>query len=115
MVNRNNLEEYKTIVQNIINKYFPEDKRFSVKDYNKEQLWYVCRLLLEKDNKKRKEIWKEIAEKLRIAKYEYEKKYYEIVKNKELFDNYNNSIEDIDDLANDIEVENEIDTSLLKL
>jgi hypothetical protein len=36
MVNKNELEEYKTTVQNIIDKYLPEDKRFSVKDFTEE-------------------------------------------------------------------------------
>lgn len=112
MVDNNEFEEYKKTVQSIIDKYLPEGKKFSVKDFNKEQIWYVCRLLLEKDDEKRKKIWKEIDGKLNLSKYEYEKQYYEIMKNKELFDNYNNSTKDIDNLTDDIEAESKMDAYL---
>ena len=112
MEDQKTLGEYRETVQKRINKYFPEDKRFSVENFNKEQLWYICRLFLEKDDKERGKIRKEIEYKLNHAKYEYEKQYYEIIKNKELFDNHNNLIKDVDNLVNVIEAGSELDDSL---
>lgn len=112
MEDQKTLGEYRETIQKIINKYFSEDKRFSVENFGKEQLWYICRLFLEKDDKKRGKIRKEIEYKLNHAKFEYERQYYEIIKNKELFDNHNNIIKDVDNLVNDIESESELDDSL---
>jgi hypothetical protein len=36
MVNKEELEEYKKTVQDIIDKYLTEDKRFSVKNFTQE-------------------------------------------------------------------------------
>lgn len=112
MLSEEQLCKYKDTVQKIIDKYFPEDKKFSVHDFNNEQLWYVCRLLLEKDNEKRKDIWNEIKNKLKHAKYTYEIQYNDIMEHKELFDNYNNTIKNFDNLTNDMEAENEMDLLL---
>lgn len=112
MVSEQELEEFKLTVQKIIDKYLPDGKEFSVKDFNQEQLWYICRLLMEKDDVKRKKIRKEIVDKTDQAKYEYKEQYYEIVKNKELFDSYTGSVGNIDDLANDIEAERDMDNDL---
>ena len=43
-------EKMKKTLQSILDNHLPSDKQFSVKDFNKEQVWYVCRLLLEKDD-----------------------------------------------------------------
>ena len=105
-------EKMKQTVQSILDKYLPSDKQFSVKDYNKQQIWYLCRLLLEKDDEKRKVIWDEIQNELKYAKYEYEKQFSEILKHKEEFDNFVSNLKSMDDLVNDIEAENEIDDNL---
>ena len=108
-------EEMKQTVQNILDKYLPSDKRFSVKDYNKEQIRYLCRLLLEKNDEKRMVIWDEIRSKLKNAKYEYENKFYEILEHKEKFDYFVSNLKNKDDLVNDVNVENEIDKKLLSI
>ena len=77
MVNKKELEEYKKTVQDIIDKYLPEDKRFSVKNFTQEWLYYLASLFLEKDPEKRKEIYKEIE----IKKNEAEKRFKEAERN----------------------------------
>ena len=67
MVNELELEEYKKTVQTIIDKYLPEDKRFSVKDFSEEWLYYIASLFLEKNPEKREEIYQEIEAKKKEA------------------------------------------------
>ena len=56
MISEKKIESYREIIQNIINKYFPKEKRFSVKNYSQEWLYDLASLLLEKDEKKRKNL-----------------------------------------------------------
>ena len=119
MVNKEELEEYKKTVQDIINKYLPEDKRFSVKNFTQEWLYYLASLFLEKDPEKRKEIYKEIE----IKKNEAEKRFKEaernflelnneIVEKKEEYDKIFNTINELNALSNDVNVDQELDSNL---
>ena len=119
MVNKNELEEYKTTVQNIIDKYLPEDRRFSVKSFTEEWLYYLVSLFLEKDPEKRKKIYKEIE----IKKNEAEKKFKnaerkflelnnEILEKKEEYDKIFNTIKELNSLSNDIDVDNQLNSDL---
>ena len=102
----------KQTVQDILDRHLPSDRQFSVKDYNKEQIWYLCRLLLEKDNEKRLAIIEEIKEKYKEARYEFHSEYLEILKHKEIFDNYMSIARSTDDLLSDVDVENELSRKL---
>lgn len=119
MVNKEELEEYKKTVQDIIDKYLPEDKRFSVKNFTQEWLYYLASLFLEKDSEKRKEIYKEIE----IKKNEAEKRFKEaernflelnneIVEKKEEYDKIFNTINELNALSNDVNVDQELDSNL---
>ena len=119
MVNKEELEEYKKTVQDIIDKYLPKDKRFSVKNFTQEWLYYLASLFLEKDPEKRKEIYKEIE----IKKNEAEKRFKEaernflelnneIVEKKEEYDKIFNTINELNALSNDVNVDQELDSNL---
>jgi len=119
MVNKEELEEYKKTVQDIIDKYLPEDKRFSVKNFTQEWLYYLASLFLEKNPEKRKEIYKEIE----IKKNEAEKRFKEaernflelnneIVEKKEEYDKIFNTINELNALSNDVNVDQELDSNL---
>lgn len=119
MVNKEELEEYKKTVQDIIDKYLPEDKRFSVKNFTQKWLYYLASLFLEKDPEKRKEIYKEIE----IKKNEAEKRFKEaernflelnneIVEKKEEYDKIFNTINELNALSNDVNVDQELDSNL---
>ena len=105
-------ENMKRALQDILDKHIPVDKRFSVMNFNKEQIWYVSKLLLEKDDKKRELLFMEIENKLKESQFELRKQYYEILKNKELFDNYVSVLKGTDDLLNDMESDNELELAL---
>jgi len=119
MINKNELEEYRKTVQTIINKYLPENRRFSVKSFTEEWLYYLASLFLEKDPEKRKKIYKEIE----IKKNEAEKKFKnaerkflelnnEILEKKEEYDKIFNTIKELNSLSNDIDVDNQLNSDL---
>ena len=105
-------KKMKQTVQDILDKRLPSDKRISVENCNKEQIWYLCRLLLEKDEKNRLKIIKEIEKKYKKAKYEFYNEYLEILKHKEIYDNHLNLIKSADDLLNDVDAENEMNKKI---
>lgn len=119
MINKNELEEYRKTVQTIIDKYLPENRRFSVKSFTEEWLYYLVSLFLEKDPEKRKKIYKEIE----IKKNEAEKKFKnaerkflelnnEILEKKEEYDKIFNTIKELNSLSNDIDVDNQLNSDL---
>lgn len=119
MVAQEKLNEYRATVQDIIDKYLPEDKRFSVKDFTLEWLSYLASLFLEKDPKKREKIYKEIEKKAKEAEKRFKKAEREflelndeIMRKKEEYDRMFNSINDINSLFNDINSGQELDSTL---
>ena len=113
------LEEYKQTLQNIIDKYLPKNSRFSVKDFNQEEIYYLASLFLEKDPQKRKKIYDEIEMKQKLAKKEFEdaersflEMNNEIIMKKNKYDRIFGTIRDLDELFGDIEVEQELNTDL---
>lgn len=119
MVTQKELEEYKKTVQDIIDKYLPESERFSVKDFTQEWLYYLASLFLEKNSEKRKEIYNEIE----IKKEEAEKKFKEaernflelnneITKKKEEYDKIFSTIQNLNSLSSDIDVDNQLNSDL---
>ncbi len=105
-------KKMKQTVQDILDRHLPSDKKISVTNCNKEQIWYLCRLLLEKNEEKRLKIMKEIEKKYKKAKYEFYNEYLEILKHKEIFDNYLNIMRSTDDLLDDVDAENEINKKM---
>ncbi len=105
-------EKMKETLQSILDKHLSPDKQIFVKNLNKEQVRYLCRLLLEKNDKKRVAIMEKIEKKYKKAKYEFYDEYLEILKHKEIIDNYVNIIKDTDNLLDDVEIDNEVNKKL---
>ncbi|MBQ7075054.1 hypothetical protein IJM86_08715 [bacterium] len=61
METNKDLVKYREMMQKIIDKHLPPEKRFSVKNYSEEALYFLASLLHEKDKEKRNEIRKEIS------------------------------------------------------
>ena len=119
MVKWKELEKYKQTIQNIIDKYLPEKKRFSVNNFTEEWLYYLASLFLEKDPEKRKNIYaeveikkKEAEERLRGAEYNFLELENEIVERKEEYDKIFNTIGELYLLSNDIDIDQELDSNL---
>ena len=62
-ITQEELLQYRTTLQTIIDKYLPPEKRFSVENFSEEWLFDLASLLLEKDENKREKIWKQIKKK----------------------------------------------------
>lgn len=119
MVNELELEEYKKTVQTIIDKYLPEDKRFSVKDFSEEWLYYIASLFLEKNPEKREEIYQEIEAKKKEAEERFkhaERNFLElnneILEKKEEYDRIFGTINELNSLVQDVDLDQELDTNL---
>ena len=119
MVSETDLEEYKKTVQNIIDKYLPEDKRFSVMDFSEEWLYYITSLFLEKDPEGRRKILIEIGvkkaeaeERLKQAEYNFLELNNEILMKKEEYDKIFNTIDDLNLLVENINLDKELNSNL---
>ena len=108
VVNEKDLNWYKKTIQGIINKYLPKESRFSVMDMNQEQIYYIAQLLSEKDDEKRKTLWKEIENKSKEAEKELRKDYIEILSLKEKYDNTFKSATELDILEWHINADKEL-------
>ena len=119
MVNEIDLEKYKNNVQNIIDKYLPEDKRFSVMDFSEEWLYCITSLFLEKDPEGRRKILIEIGvkkaeaeERLKQAEYNFLELNNEILMKKEEYDKIFNTIDDLNLLVENINLDKELNSNL---
>ena len=119
MVTEERLDEHRETVQKIIDKYLPEDKRFSVKNLSEEWLYYIVSYFLEKDEKKRKKIWNEMhqkrldeEEKFKKAEHEFLLENLDMLKEKEKYDNVLDSLEELGWLVKDIDLEAKINEEM---
>lgn len=119
MVSKEKLEEYRETVQKIIDKYLPEEKRFSVKNFSEEWLFYVAGYFTEKDEGKRKALWNEMTkkrveseERLKKAEYEFQTEDIDIKKEKEKYDNIFNTLEGLWDLTRDISLDSQLNNKI---
>jgi hypothetical protein len=112
MVSEKELKEYKAIIQKIIDKHIPEEKRFSVEKLNQEQIRYLTRILLAKTQEEREKIRKEIEGKRKQFHKYLLKQVEDIEKYKENFDTIHNSIDDIRSLKRNMDLDSKLDADL---
>ena len=62
-ITQEELLQYRTTLQTIIDKYLPPENRFSVENFSEEWLFDLASLLLEKDENKREKVWQQIKKK----------------------------------------------------
>ena len=109
MVSEEELNKYKAIIQQIIDKHLPKEKRFSVKDFTQEEIWYLSRLFLEKDPKEREKIRKEIDDRQKATHEDFLLYNEEIINQKNRYDTIFNTIDEINSLATDIDLDTELE------
>lgn len=119
MISEEELNECRATVQKILDKYLPEEKRFSVQNFSQEWLYELVSLILEKDEKEREKIRAQIEEKrnkiierLKKEEYELHQEYIEIEKKKEEYDNIFNSINELNWLSESTIIDKELDEDL---
>ena len=108
MVDEKELEEYRETIQKIVDKHLPAEKRFSVQDCSQEEIWYLSRLFLEKDEAEREKIRKEIDEKRKAAHKDLLEEFEDIKAHKEKYDTLFSSIDDINSLKLDIDLDTQL-------
>ena len=107
------LSEVKTEVQKILDHYLPKDKSFSIQDLDEEATFLLIDLLLEKDDKKRKEIRTKIEKEISLHKMNLEIDYEKIMEIKDKLTCLKNDFNDLDNLKNivnsDVELGKQLD------
>ena len=107
------LNEVKSEVQNIIDRHLSEDQRFSIQDLDEEGTFLLIDLLLEKDDKKRKEIRTKIEKEISLHKMNLEIDYEKIMEIKDKLTCLKNDFNDLDNLKNivnsDVELGKQLD------
>jgi hypothetical protein len=73
METNKDLIKYREMMQKIIDHHLPPEKRFSVKNYSEEALYFLASLLLETDKKEREKIRIKITKRIEEAKKQFQK------------------------------------------
>lgn len=118
-VSEQQLEEFRNIMQKILDKYIPEEKRISVKNYSQEDLYDLASLLLEKDLKEREKLWEQIEKKLekkienfKKAEYDFLQENTKLQERKKAYDNIFNSIDELHLLAEKMSIDRDLENKL---
>lgn len=104
--------EMKKLLQSILDKRLPAKYRFSVESFDKEDVYNMCRLLLEKDDVKRNYIWKELDKKRKNSIEQFLLDLNDIERKKAELDNYLWVSNDLNILFNDVVVDEELKKSV---
>ena len=107
-----NLQEAKNFLQKIINKYIPEEERFSIQEINEEQIWFLIEFFLEKDEIERDRIWAILETEIEESRQNIQESMTEIQKIKELLDAEKVDKTDLIDLMNIINTDNSFEKRL---
>jgi len=118
-ITQEELLQYRTTLQTIIDKYLPPEKRFSVENFSEEWLFDLASLLLEKDENKREKIWKQIKKKEDKAIQRFKKAEKAFLKesniiNKKVWEYTTvlNAMKENDNLMNQIFLDQKLDNQL---
>ncbi len=119
METNKDLIKYREMMQKIIDKHLPPEKRFSVKNYSEEALYFLASLLHEKDKEKRNEIRKEISRRREEAfkRFQNSEKEFLLERNyiNKIVSEYNtifDSMTEKFEIINDIHLNQEFDNLL---
>ena len=74
------IDSIKSILQGILDKHLPEGQQISVQELDEQGIVWLIQLLLEKDDKKREQLWQEIEDKYQVASNDFRNTYQKILK-----------------------------------
>lgn len=109
------LNEIKQQVQAILDRHLPEEKRFSVKDLDEEGVFLLIDLLLEKNDKKREKMFKDIEKRIKEEKEKIRIIYTKVLEIKDKLDYQKKNANVLKDFLNTIESDYEFDSKLQNL
>ena len=73
------IDSIKSILQGILDKHIPEGQQISVQELDEQGIVWLIQLLLEKDDKKREQLWQEIEDKYQVASNDFRNTYQKIL------------------------------------
>ena len=73
------IDSIKSILQGILDKHLPEGQQISVQEFDEQGIVWLIQLLLEKDDKKREQLWQEIEDKYQVASNDFRNTYQKIL------------------------------------
>lgn len=73
------IDSIKSILQGILDKHLPEGQQISVQELDEQGIVWLIQLLLEKDDKKREQLWQEIQDKYQVASDDFRNTYQKIL------------------------------------
>ena len=73
------IDSIKSILQGILDKHLPEGQQISVQELDEQGIVWLIQLLLEKDDKKREQLWQEIEDKYQVASNDFRNTYQKIL------------------------------------
>ena len=112
MLSEKELNQYRLIIQRIVDKHLPEEKRFSVEKFSQEQIWYLTRILLAKTHEERDKIRKEIKDKENAAEKDFLRQVEDIKYHKDKFNSIFNSIDEINSLKTNMDLDSKLDADI---
>ena len=114
MLDEKELEEYRETIQKVVDKHLPAEKRFSVKDFSQEELRYLSRLFLAGTKEERDKIRKEMDDRQKAAHQSFLEQVEDINYHKDKYDTIFNSIDEINSLNLDMNLDSDLDSALQK-
>jgi len=80
------IQSAKAIIQQILDRHLPEEKRFSIDGLSNDRLEFLVEFLLEEDEIERDKIWARLEEEIEEAKNNLKINTLEVQKIKDLLD-----------------------------
>jgi hypothetical protein len=80
------IQSAKAIIQQILDRYLPEEERFSIDGLSNDRLEFLVEFLLEEDEIERDKIWARLEEEIEEAKNNLKISTLEVQKIKDLLD-----------------------------
>lgn len=109
------IQSAKAIIQQILDKHLPEEKRFSIDGLSNDRLEFLVEFLLEEDEIERDKIWARLEEEIEEAKNNLKINTLEVQKIKDLLDHEKLEKWELQNLLNLIHSEKELEQEIKDL
>ncbi|MBF0981585.1 hypothetical protein HXK74_03020 [Candidatus Gracilibacteria bacterium] len=109
------IQSAKAIIQQILDKHLPEEKRFSIDGLSNDRLEFLVEFLLEEDEIERDKIWARLEEEIEEAKNNLKINTLEVQKIKDLLDHEKLEKGELQNLLNLIHSEKELEQEIKDL
>ena len=109
------IQSAKAIIQQILDRYLPEEERFSIDGLSNDRLEFLVEFLLEEDEIERDKIWARLEEEIEEAKNNLKISTLEVQKIKDLLDHEKLEKWELQNLLNLVHSEKELEQEIKDL